>query len=163
MAKEERLMVTEVLIHHLDVLRWLFGPLRLVSARTAHTLADVRGETLAVIFLETATGAPLTLHGAMAAPGFPPRTQDRLDAVGSRASVQLDGVELRLLGVHPRHEAFDFARDYQRSFDGAIRHFVDCLISGKSFETDVLDNLETLRLVEASYAAAGAPGRMGTA
>ena len=27
MAKEERLMIAEVLIHHLDVLRWLFGPL----------------------------------------------------------------------------------------------------------------------------------------
>ena len=164
MAKEERLIVSEVLIHHLDVLRWLFGSLRLVAARTAHTLAEVRGETLAVIFLETAAGAAITLHGAMAAPGFPARTLDRLEVVGSKASARLDGLELKLLGPDPRHETFDFARDYQGSFDGAIGHFVDCLCSGKPFETDVLDNLETLRLVEASYAAAAspsAPGRRG--
>jgi len=32
MTKETRLMITEVLIHHLDVMRFLFGPLRAVSA-----------------------------------------------------------------------------------------------------------------------------------
>jgi D-apiose dehydrogenase len=155
MAKEPQLMIAEVLIHHLDVLRWLFGPLSLVGARTAHTLEEVRGETLAVIFLETVAGAPVTLHGAMSAAGFPARTLDRLEVVGSKASARLDGLELKLLGSYPRSQIFDFARDYQGSFDGAIGHFVDCLISGKPFETDVLDNLETLRLVEASYAAAG--------
>ena len=51
-------------------------------------------------------------------------------------------------GRRRAQESFDFARDYQESFDGAIRHFVDCLTSGAAFETDVLDNLETLRLVE---------------
>src|SRR5262249_4371434 len=127
---------------------------RLVAARTAHTLCEVRGETLAVIFLETAAGAPVTLHGAMAAAGFPARTGDSLEVVGSKASARLDGLELSLLGPEPRHETFDFARDYQGSFDGAIAHFVDCLCGGKPFETDVLDNVETLRLVEASYAAA---------
>jgi len=54
-----------------------------------------------------------------------------------------------------------FERDYQASFDGAIGHFVDCLTSDAPFETDVRDNLETLRLVEEAYAAAGA-GRGGT-
>ena len=45
------------------------------------------------------------------------------------------------------------------SFDGAIGHFVDCLASGAAFETDVLDNLETLRLVDQAYAATDAgPG-----
>ena len=162
MAKEERLMIAEVLIHHLDVLRWLFGPLRIVSARTAHTLPDVRGETLAAIFLETAAGAPVTLRGAMDAPGFPAGTGDRLEVVGSKASALFEGMELRLLGVPGRQESFDFARDYQGSFDGAIRHFIECLISGAPFETDVRDNLETLRLVEEAYAAAAlaaAPGR----
>jgi predicted dehydrogenase len=154
MAKEARLMIAEVLIHHLDVLRWLFGPLRVVSARTAHTLAEVRGETLAAIFLETSAGAPVTLRGTMAAPGFPAGTGDRLEVVGSKASALFEGMELRLLGATGQQESFDFARDYQGSFDGAIRHFVDCVISGTPFETDVQDNLETLRLVEDSYAAA---------
>ena len=90
----------------------------------------------------------------MAAPGFPARTGDRLEVVGSKASAIFDGMELQLLGGARQQESFDFARDYQGSFDGAIGHFVDCLISGEPFETDVLDNLETLRLVEDAYAAA---------
>jgi len=155
MAREARLIIAEVLIHHLDVLRWLFGPLRLLSARASHTLKEVSGETLASIFLETSSGAPVTLTGAMAAAGFPPRTQDRLEVIGAKASALLDGLELKLLGAHPKTETYDFARDYQGSFDGAIRHFVDCILRGQPFETDILDNLETLRLVADAYAAAG--------
>jgi predicted dehydrogenase len=156
MANEKRLMIAEVLIHHLDVVRWLFGPLRLVTARTAHTVLDVAGEDLAAIFLETATGAPVIVGGTLAAPGFGARTGDRLEIVGSAASALLAGTELSLLGPTPRQESFDFERDYQASFNGAIGHFVDCLASGAAFETDVLDNLETLRLVDQAYAAADA-------
>src|SRR5262249_29579637 len=57
MAREARLMLAEVLIHHLDVMRFLCGPMRVVGARAARTLPDVRGETVAVVFLETAGGA----------------------------------------------------------------------------------------------------------
>ncbi len=154
MADEKRLMIAEVLIHHIDVVRWLFGPLRLISARTAHTVTGVEGETLAAIIFETATGAPVIVGGTLAAPGFGARTGDRLEIVGSASSALLAGTELNLLGPTPRQESFDFQRDYQASFDGAIGHFVDCLESGAAFETDVLDNLETLRLVEEAYAAA---------
>ena len=87
MANEQRLMIAEVLIHHLDVLRWLFGPLRLVAARTAHTLPEVAGETLAVIFLETAPGAPVIVaRHAWPHPASPRGTGDRLEIVGSKAS-----------------------------------------------------------------------------
>ena len=68
--------------------------------------------------------------------------------------MQLAGSELRLLGPLPRTASFDFAAGYQASFDTAIRHFVDCLRSGAAFETDIADNLETLRLVEDAYRAA---------
>ena len=66
----------------------------------------------------------------------------------------LDGIELHLLGARPQQETFDFARDYQASFDRAIGHFIDGLVTGTPFETDVEDNLETLRLVEQAYDAA---------
>ena len=158
MAREKRLMIAEVLIHHLDVVRWLCGPLRVVASRTAHTVPEVDGETQASIFLETATGAPVIVGGTLAAPGYGARTGDRLEIVGTKASALLDGCELALLGPTPRQESFVFERDYQASFDGAIGHFVDCLESGAAFETDVLDNIETLRLVDRAYAAASAGG-----
>ena len=155
MQHEARLMIAEVLIHHLDVMRYLCGELAVVDARTAHTLSDVRGETLASIFLETATGAPIEVNGTMAAAGFPARPPDRLELVGSSASVVFDDWELRLLSPSPRSERYDRDGGYQQSFDGVIAHFVDCLDSGAPFETGPSDNLETLRLVEDAYSAAG--------
>jgi D-serine deaminase-like pyridoxal phosphate-dependent protein/predicted dehydrogenase len=154
MGREKRLMIAEVLIHHLDTLRWLFGPLKLVSAMTAHTVPEVAGETLAAIGLETAAGVPVMLRGALDAAGYPERTLDRLEIVGTRSSAMLDGTAIRFAGAEAGEQNFDFARDYQASFDRVIAHFLDGLVDGTRFETDVMDNLETLRLVEESYALA---------
>jgi predicted dehydrogenase len=49
---------------------------------------------------------------------------------------------------------YDRDQGYQASFDGVIAHFVECLQTGAPFETSAADNLATLRLVEAAYAAA---------
>ena len=114
---------------------------------------------LASIFLETATGKPVEVNGTMAAPGYPARPPDRMEIVGSSASVAFDDWELRLLGPSPRTERYDRDAGYQASFDGVIAHFVHCLASGSAFETGPTDSLETLRLVEDAYAAAGLPHR----
>ena len=155
MQHEQELMIAEVLIHHLDVMRFLCGELTVVAARAACTVPDVRGETLAAIFLETRSGAPVEVTGTMAAPGYPPRPPDRLEIVGSRASATFDDWELQLLGATPKVERYDKDGGYQASFDGVISHFVDCLDSGDAFETGPADNLATLRLVEDAYRAAG--------
>ncbi len=158
MAKEPRLLIAESLIHHLDTMRFLCGPLRVVGARASRTLAEVVGETQAAIFLETAAGAPATVIGTMAAPGYPPRPPDRLELIGSTASAILAANELSLLGSRPRVERYDPDAGYQASFDGVIAHFVECLATGAPFETGPADNLETLRLVEHAYWAAGLHG-----
>ena len=155
MAGEARLMIAEVLIHHLDLVRFLCGPLRVVAARAARTLPEVRGESVATIFLETAAGAPVVVTGTMAAPGYPSRPPDRLEIVGTRASAVFEDSVLSLLGPRPRSQRYDFDQGYQASFDGVIAHFADCLETGAPFETDPADNLETLRLVEHAYWAAG--------
>jgi predicted dehydrogenase len=155
MAHETRFLIAEVLIHQIDVVRWLMGPLRVVGARAARSIDVVKGETLAAIFMETADGAPVILTATMAAPGFPPRTLDRFELVGTKASAVLAGTELKLMGLQARSLGYDFDEAYQASFDGVITHFVDCLESGAAFETDPPDNLETLRLVEHAYWAAG--------
>jgi len=158
MAGEHRLMIAEVLIHHLDVMRYLCGPLRLVSARTLGSIPEVKGETLAAMCLETADGCPVEVTGTMTAPGFHARPSDRLELIGSRASLVFDDWTLRLLGPSPRKMRFDPDKGYQESFDAAIAHFVSCLRSGAPFETDPVDNIETLRLVEHAYWAAGQRG-----
>jgi predicted dehydrogenase len=94
----------------------------------------------------------------MAAPGYPPRPPDRLEIVGTRASAVLEDSGLSLLGPRPRGQRYDPDQGYQASFDGVIAHFVDCLETGAPFETGPDDNLETLRLVEHAYWAAGLHG-----
>jgi predicted dehydrogenase len=155
MQHEERLMIAELLIHHLDVMRFLCGDLNVVAARAARTIPDVAGETMAAIFLQTVSGAPIEVTGTMAAPGYPPRPPDRLEVVGSKASATFENSELRLLGDQPRSQTYDRDHGYQVSFDGVIAHFVDCLETGAPFETGPADNLKTLRLVEDAYRAAG--------
>ena len=155
MAQEPRLLIAETMIHQIDVVRWLMGPLRVVAARASRSIDEVKGETLSTIFMETADGAPVIVTGAMAAPGFPPSSRDRFELVGTSASAVLAGTELKLLGPRPETLQYDFDQAYQSSFDETIAHFVDCLESGAPFETDPADNLETLRLVEHSYWAAG--------
>ena len=156
MQFEERMMIAEVLIHHLDVMRFLCGELTVVGARTARTLPDVVGETVASMFLETATGAPVEVSGTMAAPGYPSRPPDQMEIVGTTASVIFDNWELRLLGPAPRTQTYDRDAGYQASFDGVIAHFVECIASGAPFETSAPENLATLRLVEDAYRAADA-------
>jgi predicted dehydrogenase len=155
MADEERMLIAEALIHHLDVVRWLMGPLRVVAARAARACDGVRGESLATILLENAAGTPVTVEGNMASPGFSPRTQDRMTLIGRRASAVLEDAELKLLGPAPLTRSWDVAEAYQASFDATIAHFVESLAQGTPFETDAADNLETLRLVEHAYWAAG--------
>lgn len=151
MRHEPRLLIGETLIHHLDVLRWLAGPLRVVGARAQRAIPEVEGETVAAILLETAGGAPLVITATTAARGFPSRTQDRLTLVGHKGTAILEGSRLQLLGSDPRQESYDFDEGYQASFDGAISHFVECLRSGNRFETGPVDNLQTLQLVESAY------------
>jgi predicted dehydrogenase len=152
---EERLMIAEVLIHHLDVMRYLCGELRVVAARGARTVPDVVGETVAAIFLETAAGAPVEVTGTIVAAGYPARPPDHLEVIGSKASATFADSVLHLHGATPRSERYDSDAGYQASFNGVIAHFVDCLETGAPFETGPVDNLETLRLVEHAYWAAG--------
>lgn len=157
---ETRLFMAEAFIHHIDVVRFLCGSLRLISARTTRSLSDVPGETLAALFLETADGAPVDLVGNMAAPGHPSKGIDEFDLIGSKASARVRGADLQLLGGNSRRVSLDVEQSYQSCFNNAIGHFVESLRSGERFETDMFDNIETLRLVEHAYWAAGHHPRM---
>jgi predicted dehydrogenase len=151
MATEKRLLLAEVFIHQLDVLRFLLGPLHVVAARAKRTDPELPGETLASLMLETAAGFPVTLAGSFVAPGFGSAVADRLDIIGSRSSVLLDQDRLEIRGNSNERCDVDAGVAYQTCFDSAIAHFVESIRTGSPFETDAVDNLETLRLVERAY------------
>jgi predicted dehydrogenase/predicted TIM-barrel fold metal-dependent hydrolase len=151
MAKERRLLIAETLIHQLDVLRSLVGDMAVVACRAKQTEDSLPGETMATLFLETESGAPVVLVGSFVAPGFGVAVSDRLELIGSKASVILDRETLSLMGPEPQTLTYDAKKEYQRCFDVAQQHFVACLRSGAPFESTAQDNLKTLRLVEEAY------------
>ncbi|HEX2114294.1 MAG TPA: Gfo/Idh/MocA family oxidoreductase [Alphaproteobacteria bacterium] len=150
-----RLAVTESLIHHIDVVRWLVGPLQVLAARIGRTCPVIKGEDRATIMMSSADGVPVLVDGDMAAPGYPPRAVERLELTGTRATILFEDKRLSLIGKDATMEAFDLAACYQASFDDCIRHFIECLLLDAPFETDPRDNLQTLRLVEDTYRLAG--------
>lgn len=153
---EERLLVMEVLIHHLDALRSLLGEFDLLSARLRRSNDEIIGEDSAILGLKRRSdGVPLNVSGNLAVHGAPPAPSDQLWIFGEKGTVHLDGATLRLFGPQPREVHYDPVESYQAAYDGAIAHFVSSLRAGNSFETSAIDNLETLRLVEAAYRLSG--------
>lgn len=154
MADEPRLLIAETLIHQIDVLRMLLGQLRIIAARTAYTEPDMPGETLATLMMEMAAGAPVILSGSFVAPGFGTAVSDRLEIIGSRSSVILNGTDLESRGAFQARESFDAAAVYQACFNAAAQTFATALLNGTPFPEEARGNLETLRLVENAYQAA---------
>lgn len=155
--REKRLLVNEVLIHHLDTLRVLLGPLQVTAARLGRSCADMAGEDNAVIFLRAASGAAVVLLGNLGAPGFPATQADEMLVLGDAGTIRLHGNRLERFGAAPEVRDYDLAECYQGSYDATIGHFVDALRTGAPFETTPDDNLATLRLVEDAYRLSGWP------
>jgi D-apiose dehydrogenase len=155
MRNEKRLLVAEVLIHHLDTLRMLLGPLKVTAAGLSRSCADLAGEDGAVIQLKAYGGANVTVFASFAASGFPAAQIDRLDVLGDQGSIRLDGPRLTCSGKHPEERRYDLAVEYQGSYNRTIAHFVQSLRDGTPFETAPEDNLETLKLVEDCYLLSG--------
>jgi D-apiose dehydrogenase len=155
MREEKRLLVAEVLIHHLDTLRMLLGPLQVTAAGLSRSCNDLAGEDGAVIQLKGYHGADVTVFASFAAHGYPAVQIDRLEVLGDKGSIRLDGPLLSCSGDHPDERRYDLAVEYQAAYNGTIAHFVQSLRDGTPFETAPEDNLETLKLVEDCYLMSG--------
>ena len=144
LAELERLIVFELLGHHMDVLSFLFGPLEVIAARTMRRTLAVRGEDFAEIDL-LAGGVRGRLIGDFVRPDAPPRPRDTMWLNGREI---LSDWRLTLSGDEKSwaHEA-----GYQNSYDACIRHFSECVASEAAFETPVTHGITLLRHVEEVY------------
>jgi predicted dehydrogenase len=155
MRGEKRMLVAEVLIHHLDTLRMLLGPLRVTAAGLSRSYSEMAGEDGAVIQMKAERGGTVTVFASFAAHGLPAAQVDRLDILGETGSIRLDGPQLSCTGPSPAAKRYDLAVEYQASYNRTIAHFVQSLSDNTPFETAPEDNIETLRLVEDCYRLSG--------
>ena len=154
-AHMPRFIIFELLIHHLDTSRFLVGEMSVINSKITHVNPEVVGEDVALILLRSENGAIGTVSGNLSAPGAPPLPRDRLELIGERSSVHFDNDTLMIHGEANETLHINLEEAYQASYDLAIAHFAEALRTGQPFETDRLDNLKTLRLVEDAYRLAG--------
>ena len=149
------MLVAEVLIHHLDTLRMLLGPLKVTAAGLSRSYSEMAGEDGAVIQMKAERGGTITVFASFAAHGLPAAQVDLLDILGETGSIRLDGPQLSCTGASPATKRYDLAVEYQASYNRTIAHFVQSLSDDTPFETAPEDNIETLRLVEDCYRLSG--------
>jgi predicted dehydrogenase len=151
LAGLERMLLMEVLIHHIDTLRFLLGPLELLGSTIGKSCAAIRGEDRAALLMAGVDGAAVTLVGDFMVAGEPPGQFDHLEIHGTRGTVTLKRDMLRSIGEVDEEVRVDIDANYRASWEGAITHFIERLEDGRPFETRPEDNLETLRIVEEAY------------
>jgi len=88
---------------------------------------------------------------------------EKLDVLDIVSPNEFHAAHVRLAARHglaalcqkPLTERFVESEHLVDEVEGGIRHFTECIRTAKPFESSPRDNLETLRLVEAAYLAAG--------
>ena len=150
----DRMLLMEILIHHVDTLRFLFGPLDLLGAVLGKECNAISGEDRATLLLTTNEQAAITITGDLMAHGHKETQVDQLEIFGSDGTILLDGHCLSHLHGKETLEKveLDLAANYKASYLRTISHFLDCIHSGTRFETSPEDNLQTLEIVERAYA-----------
>lgn len=154
LADLERLFVFEVLIHHIDVLRWLLGDMTVHTARLSRTSDAVKGEDTATITFAGPRGERVILQGGLAEADAPLHISDHAEIMGSKGTIRLADASVSVEGVERTSIGWDFDEIYASAFEGAIAEFVTGMTENRTFETEATDNLEVLRLVCDVYTAA---------
>jgi predicted dehydrogenase len=144
LAKLDRLIVFELLGHHLDVLHCLFGDVQILAARTERRCQAVIGEDFATV--EVRAGATRgRLTGSFTKRGALTRPMDRLSLDGE---VVISDMVLDWRG-HRQEWTFDAA--YQQSYDACIAHFVTCLQNDVPFATPAAHGIQLLDWIAEIY------------
>jgi predicted dehydrogenase len=166
LALEERFIILDLVIHLLDVARFLFGEVRRLTCRTASIRPGIRGEDAATILLEHQDRVVCVVDATYQARQDPdPFPETLIEVDGSAGTLRLrQGYALTVTGREGtlRRDVAPALLPWasrpwhgvQESVLAAQRHWIDCLRSGIEPATSGADNLRTFALCEAAYASA---------
>ena len=150
----------DMLIHELDVARWLLGeePIEVYAAASnlvAPALAELGEPDTAMLILKTASGAMCQISASFrAVSGY----DQRLEVFGSKAMVALDNlrptpVERRAgeaEGVRRASVFVDFMSRYRECYRVELDAFIGALESGAAPSPGLDDGLRAIRLADAA-------------
>ena len=172
LATEDRFILQDLGIHIIDIARFLFGEVSILSASTQRVNPNIRGEDVATLLLHHTSGlnsvVDCSYATALPQENFPQTlievdgTQGTLRLAANYAlTVHTRGGATQVLDCTPPLHAWA-QRPWHNIQDSVLNiqsHWLDCLQSGRSPQTSGADNLNTLRLVELAYQSA-ANGQM---
>jgi predicted dehydrogenase len=150
-----RLLIYETLVHYIDTARFLFGDIEGLSARTRQQNRTIQAEDGAVILLDHESGVTGVVNGnRYLNPEYPGPAMGEAWLEGDESWIRIAAngdlhLGTELVWQSPTTEGYkgDSVRATQR-------HFLDCLSSGRPFETGVMEYLPTFAAVEAAYRSA---------
>lgn len=157
-----RLFIYETGVHFLDTFRYLFGEVDSIYAKIAKRNPVIKGEDCALLIAQFENGVTTVLdanrynESKSENPRYTFGTL-RLDASKGHLELMNDGsLEIKLLGQVP------YRHSYSPSTDGFAgdcvyqlqKHFVEGMISGNPFESELSDYLRSIILVEEAYESA---------
>jgi predicted dehydrogenase len=150
-----RFIVYEILLHHLDTARFLFGEIESVSAGLSRTNLAMRGEDRALITVRHESGVTGLIDGHCA---------DERESTGvALGDAWIEGGSAKLAIDNDGHVRLGSQRAWSNdvtlgyrgdSVFAAQSHFVECLRHGREFETGVEDYLKSMAAMEACYLSA---------
>jgi len=143
--------------HRLDLLRWFNGEVSRVFAFSHHSgMTPLRGEDMAVISLEFASGAIGEMTICWSCPRFP--WYEGLWLYGDRGVIHnVGGLQISRRegeGKGGEFEPVPLPYEEGAGFREEIRHFANCVLEDRQPLTDGYEALKALELVEAVYRSA---------
>jgi predicted dehydrogenase len=149
-----RFLIDEVLVHHIDTARFLFGDIASVYAEGARRNHRIVGEDHVILTLRHINGAMGLVEGHTFQKQDDTRsTHDEATFEGGSGSIRVDN-----LGEIWSGEQKIWTNDQMDGYRGdsvyaTLAHFIDCLKSGRPFDSGAREYLEkTFAAVEAAYA-----------
>lgn len=160
-----RFTVDEVLVHHIDTARFLFGDIAAVYAEARRVNRRILGEDQAILTLSHGGGTLGWIDGN--------RFADHDESGPSLDDARIDG-DSGTIRISPAGDVWSggrrlWANDRPQGYRGdsvyaAQAHFIECLTTGRPFETEAREYLhKTYAVVEAAYASIASHRRVETA
>ena len=157
-----RLLFYETGVHFIDTFRFLLGEVSSVVAEARRLNPVIRGEDAGQLLLKFQNGATAfwDANRYNESEAESPRFtfgELRIDGTGGHLTMDAAStIRVKRLGeplteLHYARERKNFAGDCVYFLQ---RHFVDCLVSGQEFETNGVDYLKNIRIVDAAYESA---------